>query len=435
MGERVVFPSGKNFDLNLAALSADGRAAVLVEIRPLTLENHVYAERLYRWREEAGIELLAERRGGTDAFVAKYAPDGSLAWATLFGNGGPLRGDDSDFEAGYELGRGVAMGADGGVYLAGTLLRSALATTPGAAVPSPLSGAHDRDGFVVKLGAAGDRVEFATYLAFTDRFGARPGEVNALALGPDGSAYVAGDVDERDAFALRLSPDGTRIDYSVHIGCCVQTDPGIFGDPGIDHAAAIAVDGDGRAYVTGFARGSAFPAITAGAYQTAFGGLLDAYAARLEPDGALDYLSYLGGAGDDAGLAIAADPAGRAFVAGASWSADFPAVPAAPEPRANCALCGDGFLTVIGPGGRTAPWSARLGGRLEDALGALVLASEAAGVRIKAYGGTRSPDVEPPSGAEWYDGDMLAVDVLVAAELEPDHRPIYLPIARAGAGW
>lgn len=374
--------------------------------------------------------LQRERRGATDAFVARYAPDGTRRWATLLGDGAPLRGTDDDAAAGYELGRGVGVAPDGVVVVAGTLLRSALATTPGAAVPAPLPGAHDRDGFVVRLSAAGDRIEQATYLALVDRFGTRPGQVNGLALGADGAAFLAADADERDAFVVKLSPDLGRIAYSTHIGCCVESDPGIFGDPGIDHAAAVAVDAAGRVHATGLARGSAFPAITPGAFQPALGGLLDGYVARLAPDGALESLSYLGGAGDDVGLAIAADADGRSLVAGATGSAGFPAADAEPPPVEGCALCTDGFLAVVEADGRSIAWSGRAGGRLEDALAAAAAAPASGGIRVALGGGTRSPDVGPAGGPERLDVDALLLDGLLPL-VAPPSGPIFAPVAFA----
>ena len=42
-------------------------------------------------------------------------------------------------------------------------------------------------------------------------------------------------------------------------------------------------------------------------------------------DPVLDYATYLGGSGSDAGMAIAVDAAGHAYVAGFTESPDFPA--------------------------------------------------------------------------------------------------------------
>ncbi len=47
--------------------------------------------------------------------------------------------------------------------------------------------------------------------------------------------------------------------------------------------------------------------------------------AKYTPAGALSYVTYLGGKGDDAGAAIAVDANGNAYVTGFTSSSDFPA--------------------------------------------------------------------------------------------------------------
>ena len=106
--------------------------------------------------------------------------------------------------------------------------------------------------------------------------------------------------------------------YSTLIG-------GSSNDFGID----IAVDRAGNAYVTGQTISPDFPT-TPGAYDRVHGGLADAFVAKLDASGSkLDYATYLGGSGAEAGLSIAVDDAGRAYVSGGSASADFPTTPGA----------------------------------------------------------------------------------------------------------
>ena len=63
----------------------------------------------------------------------------------------------------------------------------------------------------------------------------------------------------------------------------------------------------GKAYVTGQTLSSGFPT-TAGAFQTTFGGIQDAFVTKLELDGtALAYSTFLGGSRSDAGRGIAVD--------------------------------------------------------------------------------------------------------------------------------
>ena len=77
--------------------------------------------------------------GRADAFVDQLAGDGAaLLYAGLLGG------------AGYDAGRGIALGPRGhGVYVAGETLSTDFPTTPGAVGELPTGG---RDGFVTKLG-------------------------------------------------------------------------------------------------------------------------------------------------------------------------------------------------------------------------------------------------------------------------------------------
>jgi hypothetical protein len=77
--------------------------------------------------------------GPADAFVASLGGDGAtLQYATLLGG------------AGYDAGRGVALGWRARrVYVAGETLSADFPTTPGAVAESP--GGGGRDGFVAKL--------------------------------------------------------------------------------------------------------------------------------------------------------------------------------------------------------------------------------------------------------------------------------------------
>jgi hypothetical protein len=116
-----------------------------------------------------------------------------------------------------------------------------------------------------------------------------------------------------DAFIAKLNPSGTQLVYSTYLG-----------GSGIDGGTAIAVASSGSAYVTGFTSSSNFPTSDP-LQQTNGGGGFDAFVAKLNPAGAaVEYSSYLGGAGIDAGFAIAVDPSGNAYVMGQTDSTNFP---------------------------------------------------------------------------------------------------------------
>lgn len=124
---------------------------------------------------------------------------------------------------------------------------------------------------------------------------------------------------------FRLGPrDGDRsvvidpvIEYSTHLG----------GSQG-DNIRGLAVDAQGNAYVAGHTGSVDFP--VANALQAQVNNREDLFVAKLNPEGtALLYSTYLGGSGGSRGewaFGIAVDPSGNAYVAGFTYSLDFPTV-------------------------------------------------------------------------------------------------------------
>ena len=91
-----------------------------------------------------------------------------------------------------------------------------------------------------------------------------------------------------------------------------------------DSPAAIAVDTSGNAYVVGRTESTDYP-VTAGAFQTASGGVEDAFVTKLNSTGtALVYSTYLGGSLLDFAQAVAVNSSGNAYLAGAAKSSNFP---------------------------------------------------------------------------------------------------------------
>ena len=92
----------------------------------------------------------------------------------------------------------------------------------------------------------------------------------------------------------------------------------------------IAVDVSGNVSVTGGTESADFPT-TPGAFQPTFGGgFSDAFVSKLNAAGStLLYSTYLGGNDIDNGTGVGLDAAGNAYVAGYSFSANFPTTPRA----------------------------------------------------------------------------------------------------------
>lgn len=222
--------------------------------------------------------------------------------------------------------------------------------------------------------AAAD-LRYSTYLG-----GAASDRARAVAIGPDGDIYLAGETasddlpttpgalqptrrGNDDVFVARLDPSNGSAVYVTYLG-----------GSGTDQAFGLAVDADGAAYVTGWTNHGSFP-ITPGAADARGGGLWEGFVAKLSPDGArLEYSTYLGGSATDVPYALAVDDRGTATVVGATYSADFPVTAGAYDTR--CGLNGacdgnqDAFVARLNPTGTAFEYGTFIGGSgVDTALG------------------------------------------------------------------
>jgi hypothetical protein len=107
--------------------------------------------------------------------------------------------------------------------------------------------------------------------------------------------------------------------------------------------------------------------VSAGAYQSVSRGRADAFVVKLDPAGAaLIYSTYLGGSHVEFGGGLAVDGAGNAYVAGRTYSSNFPVTAGAFQTSLNrgvfCNECEDGFVTKLNPAGTGLVYSTFLGG-------------------------------------------------------------------------
>src|SRR5205814_4905609 len=116
-----------------------------------------------------------------------------------------------------------------------------------------------------------------------------------------------------DAFATKLDPAGSMLMYSTYLG-----------GSGSDAAVAIALEASGAVYIAGSTNSTDFP-ISDNAFQKRNHGESDVFLAKLNATGtALNYSTYLGGAGNDDASSLAIDTAGDLFISGQTDSPDFP---------------------------------------------------------------------------------------------------------------
>src|SRR6201999_23185 len=98
----------------------------------------------------------------------------------------------------------------------------------------------------------------------------------------------------------------------------------VLGGAGSDAPRAIAVDRSGNTYVTGETASRDFPTTPGAPQRTNRGVPISAFVTKLDPAGRVVYSTYLGGSRYTSGRGIAVDAQGRAYVAGATSSPDFP---------------------------------------------------------------------------------------------------------------
>ena len=283
--------------------------------------------------------------GTTDAFVAKLDPSGStIIYATYLGG------------KGLDSGQGIAVDSGGNAYVGGFTdsvdfpVRGPLQGNVGGAV----------DGFVAKLSPSGSTLVYSTYIG-----GASLDFVLGIDVNVQGEVYLTGDVESADfptvnplqsqwggvwdAWAAKLTASGDRLVFSTYLGGSAM-------DAGLD----IKVDAGGFVYLTGFTISPDFPTVNAA--QTAGAGDVDAFVAKLHPNGSgFVYATYLGGKDTDRAVGIDIDKFGNAYVVGDTFSVDFPAI----HPIVNFAGFADAYIAKFDESGNVA-YTTFIGGGVAD---------------------------------------------------------------------
>jgi hypothetical protein len=197
----------------------------------------------------------------------------------------------------------------------------------------------------------------------------------AIAIDNSGNSYIAGYTasagwattgayntalkGDNDVFVAKVNATGTTLQYVTYLG-----------GTGNDLGTGIAVDSSGNAYVTGYTQSAGWA--TAGAYDTSFNGVYDAFVAKLNATGSsLTYATYLGGANADYGYGIAVDSTGNSFVAGYTASAGW-ATAGASDTSFNGGES-DAFVAKLNATGSLLTYATYLGGSNTDYANAIAI--------------------------------------------------------------
>ena len=314
----------------------------------------------------------------TSAFVTKLnAAGNSLIFSTYLG-GASVFGD---------VGQAIAVDSTGSAYVAGQTNSQHFPVSDSAYQKT--NKAVTNTGFVTKFSSTGAFV-YSTYLG-----GSKSDSANGIGVDSSGHAYVVGFTNSfdfpttpganqakllntfGDGFVTKLSAAGDSLIFSTYLGGSGITSPQEY----VDSANAVAVDGQGNAYVTGHTGSLDFPT-TPSAYQPTLKSQLlvpeTAYVAKFGSAGTLAWASYLGGTnGLQNGYGIAVDSAGSPYIAGSTTSSDFPVQQAYQQSLRNG--YGNAFITKMTPDGSSVVYSTYLGGSEGEADGARAIAVDAAG--------------------------------------------------------
>lgn len=293
--------------------------------------------------------------GAIDAYVTRISADGTvLVYSTYLGGS-----DDDGTTYQYPTVENsdamiIVLDDADNVIVGGATFSSDFPTTPGAYDTTYNDSA---DIFITKINATGSDLIFSTYLGGSS-LDAPWSE--AMDLGENGTICIGGITSspdfpvtynafdttfnagygDWDAFVTMLDSTGNQLTYSTFIG---GTSPGSG-----DAILSLVFDIDGNILFVGQAE-DGFPT-TPGAYDTIFGGGLDAFLARLSPQGNgqadLIYSSFIGGSNYEAvdDLTIINDS--TAVMVGRTNSHDFPTTMSSYDPSYNGGM--DGFILRFG---------------------------------------------------------------------------------------
>jgi hypothetical protein len=220
-----------------------------------------------------------QAQGGRDAIVTRHNASGGLVWSRQLGS----RGD--------EHARGIAVDARQNVYIGGSTTHALYDTYHGGPA----------DGFLARYDSEGTR----QWIAMIGTAG--EDHVNAVAVDSQGSVYAAGSTSGSlggphqgglDAWVAKYGSDGAPRWLRQ------------LGGPGAESANALTVDSHGNVYIAG--------STSTGLSGPFAGGASDAFLAKYDGAGTLEWVTELGTEGEDIAQALAADRHGNLFVAGST---------------------------------------------------------------------------------------------------------------------
>ncbi|MBC8164312.1 MAG: SBBP repeat-containing protein [Bryobacteraceae bacterium] len=291
--------------------------------------------------------------------------------------------------SGQESVSGVAVDAAGNAYISGDTTSIDLST--GTVFQNSRAG--DNDAFVAKVASNGTLI-FISYLG-----GKAPDSALAIAADDSGNVFLCGVTfsadfpvknafreqfagGQFDSFVAKLTSNGSQLTWATYLG-----------GNGEEWADAIASDGSGGAWISGWTTSANFPLRKPFQGGPAGGGG-DIFVSRINSSGLdLSYSTYVGGEGQDLAAGIAADDRGNVYVTGSTTSKFFPFVAAVQDKQGGLQ---DMFVFHLDTEKNDIVFATLLGGSGND-VGTRVAIDNAGYAYVTGY--TQSPDFPVTRGA------------------------------------
>lgn len=284
--------------------------------------------------------------GYYDAFLAKFYPEGGVAYVTYLGG---TKNENAKYSNFYRV--PIAVDSSGNAYVAGSTQSTDFPITADAYQSTKTSNTH---GFIAKYNATGN-MTYATYLGGTTG----NDYISALAVDSSGTIYVGGTTSSSDfpqgttngwrssipssggynSFLAKLNASGKSLDFSTYFGGTI--DYGVLG---------IALDRAGSMYAAGYTTNSSLPILNAVQNKNnGAGSLTEGYLFKVNPDGSsLLWSTYFGGSQNEYPTGIAYDGMGNITVAGYTTSSETQSFPLVnPLYATRAGTSNNGFVAII----------------------------------------------------------------------------------------
>ncbi len=285
---------------------------------------------------------------GADAFIAKFAPNGTCVWSTYYG--GPA----------VDLGISLDIDTAGYLFVAGRTNSTTGIATPGSHQPTKAGNLSGFDAFLLKMDTSGTPI-WSTYFGGNfsegsvgfdmciDRYNNiyMAGNTNSSAGITTPSAFQLTKAGSDDGFIAKFNNQGNLL-WSTYYGSTLS-----------DNINSITTDTSGNLIVVGHTQ-SLTGLSTVNAHLEIGNGNIDAFIAKFDSNGQRLWGSYFGGSGFDVFYSVTTDNTNAIYCSGRTASTTNIAFGNAHQSTIG-GTEDDAFIAKFNPNG-TMNWSTYYGG-------------------------------------------------------------------------